>query len=136
MLLVTGAWVRHFFNLRHLGRTVWWIPVSAAIVIAVLAILIRPQSETAAGTPAVPFAQVSRVIDARCTACHSQHPTKVDSAPRGITFDTPAEIRAQAQAIDLQAVQTKTMPLGNVTGMTQAERDLLGRWIAQGAKIP
>jgi uncharacterized membrane protein len=33
-------------------------------------------------------------------------------------------------------VQTKTMPLGNVTGMTQAERDLLGRWIAGGAKIP
>jgi uncharacterized membrane protein len=28
------------------------------------------------------------------------------------------------------------MPLGNVTGMTQAERDLLGRWIAQGATIP
>ena len=33
-------------------------------------------------------------------------------------------------------VETKTMPLGNVTGMTQAERHLLGRWIAQGAKIP
>jgi uncharacterized membrane protein len=28
------------------------------------------------------------------------------------------------------------MPLGNVTGMTKAERDLLGRWIAQGARIP
>jgi uncharacterized membrane protein len=28
------------------------------------------------------------------------------------------------------------MPLGNVTGMTQGERDLLGRWIAQGARIP
>jgi uncharacterized membrane protein len=136
VLLVTGAWVRHFFNLRHLGRTVWWIPASAAIAIAVLAILIRPQNETAAGTPTVPFAQVARVIDARCTACHSEQPTKVDSAPRGIKFDTPAEIRAQAQAIELQAVQTKTMPLGNVTGMTQAERDLLGRWIAQGAKIP
>jgi uncharacterized membrane protein len=28
------------------------------------------------------------------------------------------------------------MPLGNVTGMTAAERALLGRWIAQGAKVP
>ena len=27
------------------------------------------------------------------------------------------------------------MPLGNVTGMTDAERELLGRWIAQGAKV-
>src|ERR687885_1946128 len=24
-LLVIGAWVRHFFNLRHSGRTAWWI---------------------------------------------------------------------------------------------------------------
>jgi uncharacterized membrane protein len=135
VLLVIGAWVRHFFNLRHTGRTVWAIPVTAALAIAVLAIVIRPQMESAAGTPAVPFATVQRIVDTRCTACHSQHPTKVDSAPKGITFDTPAQIKAQAGAIDAQAVQTKTMPLGNVTGMTQAERDLLGRWIAQGAKI-
>jgi uncharacterized membrane protein len=136
VLLVIGAWVRHFFTLRHLGRTVWWIPVSAAIAIAVLAILIRPQSKSLAGTPAVPFAQVASIVDQRCAACHSQHPTKVDTAPRGIKLDTPEEIKAQATAIEQQAVQTQAMPLGNVTGMTRAERDLLGRWIAQGARIP
>jgi uncharacterized membrane protein len=27
------------------------------------------------------------------------------------------------------------MPLGNKTGMTDAERDLLGRWLEQGARI-
>ena len=136
VLLVIGAWVRHFFNLRHMGRTVWWIPASAAVAIAVLAILIRPQNESAAGTAAVPFAQVASIVERRCAACHSDHPTKVDAAPRGIKLDTPEEIKAQAQAIEQQAVQTKAMPLGNVTGMTQAERDVLGRWIAQGAKIP
>jgi uncharacterized membrane protein len=136
VLLVIGAWVRHFFNLRHLGRTVWWIPVSAAIAIALLAILIRPQSQSSAGTPTVSFAQVARIVDQRCAACHSQHPTKVDAAPRGIKLDTPEEIKAQATAIEQQAVQTQAMPLGNVTGMTRAERDLLGRWIAQGARIP
>jgi uncharacterized membrane protein len=136
VLLVIGAWVRHFFTLRHLGRTVWWIPVSAAIAIAVLAILIRPQSKSLAGTPAVPFAQVASIVDQRCAACHSQHPTKVDTAPRGIKLDTPEEIKAQATAIEQQAVQTQAMPLGNVTGMTRDERDLLGRWIAQGARIP
>jgi uncharacterized membrane protein len=136
VLLVIGAWVRHFFNLRHLGRTVWAIPVSAAIAIAVLAILIRPQSESAAGTPAVPFAEVARIVDQRCTACHSQTPTLVGQAPQGVKFDTPVEIKAQADAIERLAVETKTMPLGNLTHMTQTERDLLGRWIAQGAKIP
>jgi uncharacterized membrane protein len=136
VLLVIGAWVRHFFNLRHMGRTAWWIPVSAAVAIAVLAILIRPQNESAAGTAAVPFAQVASIVERRCAACHSDHPTNVDAAPRGIKLDTPEEIKAEAQAIEQQAVQTKAMPLGNVTGMTQAERDVLGRWIAQGAKIP
>jgi uncharacterized membrane protein len=136
VLLVIGALVRHFFNLRHAGRTVWAIPVTAAIAIAVLAIVIRPQSESAAGTPAVPFTRVAQIVGARCAACHSEHPTKVDTAPRGLKLDTPAEIKAQAAAIEQQAVQTKAMPLGNVTGMTLAERTILGRWLAQGAKIP
>ena len=34
------------------------------------------------------------------------------------------------------AVVLKAMPLGNVTHMTQAERDALGAWIRQGANIP
>jgi uncharacterized membrane protein len=136
VLLVIGAWVRHFFNLRHQGRTVWAIPVTAALAIAALAIVIRPQEESSAGTPAVPFAQVQRIVEQRCTACHSDMPTLVGKAPQGLKLDTPEEIKAQADAIDRQAVQTKAMPLGNVTKMTPAERTLLGRWIAQGAKIP
>jgi uncharacterized membrane protein len=136
VLLVIGAWIRHFFNLRHTGRTVWAIPVTAAIAIAVLAILIRPQEESTAGEPAVPFARVTQIIQTRCAACHSTHPTRVDTAPLGITMDTPEEIQRLAPAIQTQAVETTIMPLGNVTQMTKAERQLLGRWIAQGAKIP
>jgi uncharacterized membrane protein len=136
VLLVIGAWIRHFFNLRHAGRTVWAIPVTAAIAIAVLAILIRPQNESSAGTASVPFTVVAGIVDRRCSACHSAHPTKVDTAPLGIQLDTPEEIRSYADAIRQQAVETHTMPLGNVTGMTESERALLGRWIAQGARIP
>ena len=136
VLLVIGAWIRHFFNLRHAGRTVWAIPVTSALAIALLAVLIRPQNESVAGTAAVPFARVAQVIDQRCTACHSLHPTKVDEAPLGITMDTPGEIQRLAPGIQQQAVDSTAMPLGNVTGMTTAERRLLGRWIAQGAKIP
>jgi uncharacterized membrane protein len=134
-LLVIGAWVRHFFNLRHAGRNVWAIPVTAAIAIAVLAVVIRPEEETAAGA-SVPFAQVKRIVDQRCTACHSAQPTLVGTAPQGIELDTPAQIKAQAALIEQQAVLTRAMPLGNATHMTQAERELLGRWIDQGAKIP
>ncbi len=62
-------------------------------------------------------------------------PTDVPSAPAGITFDTPEEIAANADAIKRMAVDTTTMPPGNVTGLTDEERDLLGAWIAQGAQV-
>ena len=117
-LLVIGAWMRHFFNLRHTGRTAWWIPLSAALAIAAVAIAIRPHGSSG-GTP-VP--------------CHSAHPTKVSVAPLGLVFDTAKQIHAQASLIEQVAVRTKVMPLGNQTGMTQAERDALGAWIEQGAK--
>ena len=44
-LMAFGAWTRHYFNLRHRGRNAWWIPASAAIGVAVLAVLIRPSNE-------------------------------------------------------------------------------------------
>jgi uncharacterized membrane protein len=136
VLLVIGAWIRHFFNLRHAGRTLWWIPVTAALAIAVLAIVIRPQDESSAGTAAVPFATVQKIVDQRCTACHSLHPTLVARAPLGLRLDSPELIQRYAPDVKGLAVDSSAMPLGNVTKMTKAERQLLGRWIDQGAKIP
>jgi uncharacterized membrane protein len=136
-LMTIGAWIRHFFNLRHAGRTVWWIPVTAALGIAVVAVAIRPDdgSGSAPAGAAVPFARAQAIVQARCVPCHSAQPTKVDAAPLGIVFDNPQQIEAQASLIERVAVSSKTMPLGNATGMTQAERAELGAWIRQGAKI-
>jgi uncharacterized membrane protein len=136
-LMTIGAWIRHFFNLRHTGRTVWWIPVTAALGIAAVAVAIRPDegSGSGAAAAAVPYARAQAIVQARCVPCHSAHPTKLDSAPLGITFDTPEQIHTQADQIERVAVSSNAMPLGNATGMTQAERDELGAWIRQGAKI-
>lgn len=69
--------------------------------------------------------------------CHSAKPSSpmFSAAPAGVMFDTPQQIQQQAARIQAQAVATQTMPLGNITQMTQAERDLIGQWIAQGAQI-
>jgi uncharacterized membrane protein len=136
-LMVIGAAIRHFFNLRHQGRSVWVIPVVAAIALAGIAIWLRPPETSSAG-PQVPFSRVSVIVAERCAVCHSMHPTQAgfSAPPKGIAFDTPAQIAARASAIEQQAVVLKAMPLGNVTHMTQAERDTLGAWIAQGANIP
>ena len=135
-LMVTGAWIRHFFNLRHAGRTVWAIPVTAALAIAGVAVAIRPGGGGGVATAGVaPFSRVRAIVQQRCVPCHSSRPTKVAVAPKGIVFDTPEQIAAQASLIERVAVTTKTMPIGNATGMTQAERDELGSWIRAGAKI-
>jgi uncharacterized membrane protein len=138
VLMATGAWIRHFFNLRHAGRTVWWIPVTAALAIAAVAVAIRPGdsgSGAGAAAPTVSYSQARTIVQERCVPCHSSHPTKVAAAPFGITFDTAQQMHAQADAIERAAVESTAMPLGNATRMTQAERAQLGAWIKQGAKI-
>ena len=49
-------------------------------------------------------------------------------------FDTPQQIQAQAARIQAQAVASQIMPLGNITQMTQEERNMVGAWIAKGAR--
>jgi uncharacterized membrane protein len=120
-----AVWVRHFFNLWHKGRRAWWILVTGAVAAAALAVAIEPNEEPRAARP-VAFAQVERVIQERCSSCHSGV-----SAAGGARFDTREQIDARADDIERQAVETRAMPPGNSTGMTDAERDLLAAWAAQ-----
>ena len=139
VMMLIGAWIRLFFNLRQIGYNVWPIPLTAALAIAGVAIAIRPQSSGGAAAletaQVVPFARAQAIVEERCVPCHSSHPTRTDSAPLGIAFDTPQQIRARANLIEQAAVTTTVMPLGNVTGMTRTERAILGVWIRQGARI-
>ena len=132
VLTLIGAWIRHFFNLRHAGRTVWWIPVSAVAAAVLLAVAIRPD-EGSGGHPAAPIDEQKAVaiVQQRCAPCHSQNPTQegFDAAPAGVVLETREQIVDQADAVEEQAVRTKAMPLGNVTEMTDEERDTLGAWL-------
>ena len=126
-LMAIGAWIRHYFNLRHRGRDIWLIPATSALALIVLALVIRPDDTLSqAGSGAAPaFSEVRSIVQRRCVTCHSGV-----SAPQGVRLETAAQIRARAAQIDEQAVVTKAMPLGNATRMTQDERDTLGRWAA------
>jgi uncharacterized membrane protein len=134
VLLLLAAYVRHFFNLRHRGRTRWTIPVTAAAAIVVLAAVIAPP-RPGAGL-ATSFADVQSIVHARCSECHAAQPQHegIAAAPKGILLETPAQIVANAAAIRQQAVLSRAMPLGNVTRMTDDERARLGAWIDAGAR--
>jgi uncharacterized membrane protein len=132
-ILLLAACVRHFFNLRHKGRTVWAIPVTAALATLALAVAIAPHKPDTAQS--YTFSVVQQVITARCATCHAQRPTQpgFSVAPKGLLLDTAAQIAANAQKINEQAVVTRAMPIGNLTQMTDAERAMLAAWIAAGA---
>ena len=53
----------------------------------------------------------------------------------GIVGQTRQLIRIFAERIMFRVVKTKTMPQGNKTGITEAEREMIGRWITQGARV-
>ena len=141
-LALVGVMTRHWFNLRNQGRgrqNVWLLPAAACGLVA-LALVTAPRVPRgrANGTDAASFADVRVIVARRCAACHSSAPTApgIPAAPLGVLLDTPDQIRANAPRILAAAVDAQTMPLGNLTGMTPEERELLGRWIRGGANLP
>jgi uncharacterized membrane protein len=130
-LTLIGAWIRHFFNLRHAGRTQWWILASAGAAAVALAVAIRPDEGDGAPAGRVDAGKVVAIVQQRCVPCHSENPTQegFDAAPGGVVLDTREQIVEQADAVEEQAVRTEAMPLGNVTGMTDEERETLGAWL-------
>jgi uncharacterized membrane protein len=122
---------RHFFNLKDRGITNYWYAVSgvAGYIFIMLAVsgLFAPE-KPAEAVQTVTAGQVRQIVRTHCSSCHSDVPVHVgiDTAPKGVMFDTMDEIRQNAPRIIEQAVKNQTMPLGNETGMTDEDRKKLG----------
>jgi uncharacterized membrane protein len=139
MIMAAGVFIRHFFNLRHKGRVEWRYPAIGVALLAVVAVAIapaRPVAVAPAADPAAQFAGVKAIIDQRCVACHSATPRQAGfaTAPAGVMFDSADQIQQSAEKIYKQVVQTKAMPLANLTNMTDAERAQIAAWYESGAK--
>jgi uncharacterized membrane protein len=140
LISAAGVSIRHFFNLRHVGRTApGFLVVGAAIFVAVSVIAsLRPKADGATAAAAPPYSQVAAIVQHHCVMCHSPNPTHqgVTAPPGGVMLDTPEHVRLHAARIYDMAVATHAMPMGNETGITDQERATLGRWIEAGAKTP
>ncbi len=139
-IALIGAGVRHFFNLKNKGKiNVWIMPAATAALVALVIVTAPARKPPAAASLSeiVPFSEVQRIVHDRCLSCHSANPTNptFPTAPNGVVFDTADAIQTQAERIHVRAVVTRTMPLANLTGMTEDERTLLETWIAQRARL-
>jgi len=139
VIMAAGVLIRHFFNLRHKGRTEWRYPVAGVALLLAVAIAIAPKAPVAAAAvpdAAAQFAKVKTIIDQRCVSCHAAVPTQPGfaSAPAGVMLHTDALVRQNAARIYQQTVQLKAMPIANLTNMTDAERAQVAAWFEAGAK--
>lgn len=132
-LLLAGGTVRHAVNVRLRGRP-WlpWVAGGAVLFFGAIA-LCRPEAAalpTAAAREATD-ARIEGILLRRCAGCHAAHPTlaHLASPPAGIVLDSPEALRRALPLVREQAVRTRAMPPGNLTGMTEEERALLERWI-------
>ncbi len=83
------------------------------------------------------FNRVRAIVGQRCIMCHSPQPTYpgYTSPQAGVLLHTPADLVQNAPRLYQQAIVTRIMPLGNVTGITEQERAVLAAWVKAGAKM-
>ena len=74
--------------------------------------------------------EATLVVQGRCGMCHAARPLwpGIHMPPKGVKLETTADLIAEARAIRTVAVLTHAMPPGNVTGITEEERETLARW--------
>jgi len=134
---VAGITIRHFFNLKNAGQVRPQVLALGALVFVIVALANEAAKPKLPTTDVVPtYAAVRVLVDKHCTVCHAAHPTHkgIATAPNGAMFDTAEGLAKHAEKIYARAVASTSMPQGNETGMTEAERASLGAWIKAGAR--
>lgn len=149
LVLIAGAAVRHYYNLRHAGRghllwtPAWTFGLAAACMVAAAAVSMTaaptgrelfgleplPDPKPLAGAVPAP-GPVTEIVTNRCSMCHAREPVwpGIAIAPKGVLLDSPEAIARNRDAIGVMAVETAAMPPNNLTGMTLPERLVLAAW--------
>ncbi|HQX58924.1 MAG TPA: urate hydroxylase PuuD [Burkholderiaceae bacterium] len=141
LMMFAGAAIRQFFVMRHgykLGRNShpWPYALMGVLVISGAVVWMRPPAQAAvpaapagAKAPApVAYAEVQKVLAQRCYMCHG-----AQLQMKNVRVDSPEALKQHALAVYQQVVMTRIMPMNNATGITDAERALIGQWFNGGA---
>src|SRR5262245_34072563 len=104
----------------------------AAVIGLALAAVISLIASAPAWAGDVSDAEAVAIARRHCAPCHARAPAHPAFAqpPRDIVLDTIEDLRLHADKISEQAIESRVMPLGNETEMTDAERTALAQWIS------
>lgn len=138
-MTVAGALIRVFFVARHRGKGTPWPLAVAALLLAGVIYVTRPQTAAATddAVATASFVDVATIISLRCTGCHAAKPTFAGfaSPPAGVVLEDADQIASEAARIYQQSVLTNAMPVGNLTGMLESERAVIGAWFLAGGGV-
>lgn len=147
LMMLAGALIRQFFVQRHgwhHGRAANPWPFAAVGALLILAVLIglktfesmpdtsksmAANDQSTLGSGENNYRTVQHVFEQRCYLCHG---ARVQM--KNVRLDSPEGLKTHAQAVYQQVVVTRLMPMNNATGITEAERALIGEWLKAGAK--
>lgn len=131
-VMMAGVLIRQFFVLRHRGQVKWQLPIIGIVLLLALVWALRPVSVDTENSAKISDSQIAQIIGERCTSCHARSPTQAGfaAAPSGLILETSEQINLNAEKI-ATTVQTRYMPLGNLTGMTDDERFIIAGWYSQ-----
>jgi uncharacterized membrane protein len=150
-MMLGGALIRQFFVQRHAyhhgrARHPWPWALLGVLMIAAVIVALKPDTtkniaasalntrttavnDSKIGTK-IGYTQLQTVLVPRCIQCHG-----AVVQMKNVRLDSPEAVKQHAQAVYLQAVITKQMPMNNATGITDAERALIKQWFESGAKV-
>ena len=130
--MMAGVLIRQYFVMRHSGNANKALPVIGVVLLLAMVAYLMPSAPDVDGSTEISDAQIQQVVNDRCVACHAVKPTQAGfvSPPLGLVLETSAQIKQNAAKV-ATTVQTKYMPLGNLTQMTDEERALITGWYAQ-----
>src|ERR1700722_3434387 len=139
-----GACIRAWFVARHRAAERGYVPLLPALLggaaLAAVVVALAPAAGRGSSAPQPTAgggegAQVQQIVQVRCVPCHAARPTQAgfSAAPNGLVLQTLDQLLAHLPEVQ-QQLAARTMPLGNLTGMTDQERAAMLMWIGHGAR--
>ena len=140
IILIIGALIRHFFNIKHTGaKPPYWVCVPIIIlgsIIFYISDLGKPKLNNVKNTatlieliPEKTLVSAKEIIVSKCSMCHAKEPLweNMKNAPKLVNLETPTDIINNIDNIYKQSVLSYAMPPGNISFLEENERSLINQ---------
>ena len=140
IILIIGALIRHFFNIKHTGaKPPYWVCVPIIIlgsIIFYISDLGKPKLHNVKNTatlieliPEKTLVSAQEIIVSKCSMCHAKEPLweNMKNAPKLVNLETPSDIINNIDNIYKQSVLSYAMPPGNISFLEENERSLINQ---------